>query len=220
MKLITPICSAKYIWLFRPNEKFGSVYSVSCITEDTSEWKNLYKQIEEKLEEYYQAKQTLAGKRKLKRCPYMPWRLDSDDATQLFVCKNNSEGKKKDGTTFKTHPTIYGPDMKPLDETNLKGSLGTGTKLRCGFTVNFWENDAQGIGVSARLNWAQIIEPKYYSGVEEFGDVNALKVDCDSTLFNFGATPKKDTADEDEALTEDDFINRVSKELMSLAKAR
>lgn len=223
LKFITPVCEAKYIWLFQPNEKFGSVYSVTCVVEDSPEWDKLIKTVSEELDAYYNAECLSQKKKNLKRCQYLPWKTE-DDGTKVFVVKNNAKGTKKDGTTFETKPKVIGPDGLPLDESELQGPLGKGTRLRCGFTVNLWRNDAQGVGVSARLYLAQIIEPKYYSLVDQFVDMDGNKITThpkNPALFKQrsaapGTPPASQTKpdrppfDADEALAEEDFLKGIS----------
>lgn len=204
LKLITPECEAKYIWLFTPNERFGSVYSVTCLIDDNPAWATLIKTVSDQLEEYYVVQCGMLKKKNLKRCEYLPWKT-ADDGTKVFVVKNNAIGTRKDGTTFETKPQILGPDKEPLDQSELKGSLGAGTRLRCGFTVNLWTNDAQGVGVSARLNFAQIIVPKYFSSMEQFASVEGDEIksyEKDASLFK----PRS----KDQSIPEDEFLNNLS----------
>lgn len=176
-KLVTPLCGSKYLWIFEPNKKFSAdgVYSVTCVIEPTQAWAKLIKEMEQELEEYYDTS-CKAAKRKLKRCPYKPWKdvLDAESGKvteRVLECKNNAVGKKKDGTTFVTTPRVVGPDPDiDLLASDLKGKLGNGTRVRVGFESNTWTNDAQGVGISCRLKMVQVVTPSYYSATTGFVD--------------------------------------------------
>lgn len=170
LSMITPECKSKYLWLYKPNEKFGETYSVTCIIDDSPQWEKLIANMKNMLEEFYIQQCTLVRKKALKRCVYFPWKQDTDSGERTFTVKNKAQGMKKDGTIFEIKPKIYGPDKEILKESDLKGSLGNGTLLRCGFTANCWFTDAQGVGISARLNFAQIITPVYFNSTTNFVD--------------------------------------------------
>lgn len=208
-KMITPVCEGNYIWIFKPNEKFTPVYSVTCVVDKSDEWKKLKEHIERELNVYYDS-QCKITKRKLKKCPHLPWRKD-ENGNELFVVKNNAEGTKRDGTKFTVKPIVYGPDLNVLRADQLKGDLGNGTKLRAGFTLNLWWNEAQGVGVSARLKFVQIIEPKYYSALDAFATFGEeLKPhDINPEMFNLDPFTSKLEDNEDQALMEPEFIQSV-----------
>jgi hypothetical protein len=179
-KYLTPECEARFLWIFKPNEKFEPQYQITLKVEG-EEWDRILKEIEKDLNEYFAAQCKVTGK-KLKRCQYLPWK--DVDGEVLFVAKNNVEGRKKDGTTFKIEPMVVGPDREPITAKDLKGLLGQGTIVRVGFLANYWTNDAQGVGVSARLNFTQVVTPKY---IERFSGYNELKsYEKDKDLWNTG----------------------------------
>ncbi len=195
---ITPVCKGKYLWLYAPNTKFGEVYSATLIMEDTDEWKGLVAKLTANLDEFYAQQCALFKKKNLKRCQYLPWKTHEETGERTFVVKNNRFGTKKDGTTFEVKPVIYGPDKQILKEEELTGSLGSGTTLCAGFTQNLWFNDAQGIGLSARLAWVQIINPVYFSGVDGFqaADGSGMKsYPKDASLFKTGTSTKVAVSD-------------------------
>lgn len=178
-KILTPECEGKWMHIFKPNCRFkqDGEYSVTCVIDENSAaevtaWNTLIKTLTDELDAFYNAQNSMAKSmnRKataLKRCQYFPWKQEAN-GQRIFVAKNNAFGTKKDGTRFETKPKIIGPDLEPLTEDQLDGQLGNGTRLRVGFTANYWVNDAQGVGVSARLVLVQIITPKYYSPGDDF----------------------------------------------------
>jgi hypothetical protein len=170
-KLVTPESEVLYPWIFKPNTKFDQdgVYSVNCLIEDTPSWTKLLQHLENRLQEYYKAQSTLAGK-KLKLCPYKPWK-ESDDGKKVFVAKNNAIGKTKEGKVFECKPRVVGPDPTvAMTEDDFEGPLGSGTRAKIGFAVNLWHNDAQGVGLTARLLMVQVIKPVIYDGIAAFKD--------------------------------------------------
>ena len=172
-KLITPTCEVLYPCIFRPNVKHvkDGVFSVNCVIEDTPEWKTLLSHLESRLKDFYQAQCTVSN-RKLKLCPHTPWKK-MEDGRRVLVAKNNRIGTRKDGKTFEVKPIVVGPDPNvTLTAEDFEGPLGNGTKARVGFTVNLWSNDAQGVGMTARLAYVQIIEPVIYDGLGSFVDLS------------------------------------------------
>ncbi len=183
-KFMTPECAANWLWLFKPNEKFGAVYSVTCIMDETEPWRKLIATLTNLHNQHYDEVARVTKKRP-KRCEYMPWKQQGD-GLKVFVVKNNAEGRTKDGKVFSTKPTVVGPDGKPLTEDMLKGNLANGTSVRVGFVANCWVNDAQGVGLSARLQCCQVIKPVYgqdMGGYTSFDDAPTV-YPMDFDLFN------------------------------------
>lgn len=179
-KFITPVCKTKYLWIFKPNAKFEPCYSITCIVEDSHEWNGLIGDLTSLYDAYYDSQCQLTRK-KLKKCPYLPWKTD-ESGLRTFTAKNGVKGTKKDGTTFEIKIHICGPDREELKERDLKGMLATGTEAAVGFTANLWANDAQGVGLSARLNVVQIVKPVY---AERFAGYDSMKTFArDDSLFN------------------------------------
>jgi hypothetical protein len=195
VKLTTPLCTSKYLWIFKPNEKFGSEYSITCVRDDSLAWTKLIDTMYGMLEDYYAQQCALLKKKNLKKCIYYPWKEDAD-GNPIFVAKNKSEGMTKDGKKFTCKPMVVGPDGKVITEDNLKGSLGSGTQVRVGFTVNLWQNDAQGVGISARLSLVQIVVPKYFEPIAGFELDNTP---VDPVLFNISPASSR-------PLTEDEYL--------------
>jgi hypothetical protein len=185
-KYITPLSKSKYLWVFKPNTKFEPVYSITCIAEDTKDWNDLIAELTTEYNNYYEL-QSKSLKKKLKKCPYFPWKTE-EDGTRTFSAKNAVSGVKKDGTPFEIKIHVCGPDREELTQTDLKGMLGAGTEVVVGFTANLWTNDAQGVGLSARLNFVQIIRPVY---IEKFAGHDTLQTYTkDESLFNKKGTVK------------------------------
>jgi len=168
LKLMTPVCAARYLHIFDANTKFNpeGTYSIDCIVDKTNpEWVTLIQEISKAYEAYYSANCQLAGKA-LKKCQYLPW--TEKDGEIVFKAKNNATGKGSDGKEFTVTVNVVGPDGSPVVKEDLQGSLGNGTKVRVGFEVNLWSNASQGVGVTARLKMVQIVEPVWYNGMDAF----------------------------------------------------
>jgi hypothetical protein len=205
-KLLTPVAKASYLWIFQPNKKFfpEGEYSITLHIEDTPEWKKLIDHLKGELEEYYDLQCKIA-KRKLKRCIHFPWK--ENDEKEYFVAKNKAVGKTKEGKIFSCAPKVIGPDCSILTECDLEGKLGNGTKVKVGFGVNKWTNDAQGVGISARLMIVQIIDPEYYDPTSGFtnpanpSDTSFKPIPADwFTKKRNGTNVSKDTTTLDEMM--------------------
>lgn len=171
-KYITPVCPLFYPWIFEPNKKFNpeGTYSVQCpFDDDDPKWKGLINVLTKGLEEFHNAQNVIA-KKKLKRCEHLPWK--NKDGQSFFVAKQNAFGTKADGTRFPCRVTVLGPDGKKITKEELDGTLGNGTLAVVGFTPNYWQNSAQGVGLTARLNFVQIIDPIWYSPLDGYTDVD------------------------------------------------
>jgi hypothetical protein len=170
-KLVTPKCSIQYPYIFEPDKKFvrDGTYRVTCEIDDDPAWTTLVKHLEGRFEEYYKAQCVLANKT-LKKCPHLPWKVK--DGKHYFDAKVNAVGTTKEGRSFTNKPTVLGPDAQTvLTPADFPKPLGNGTVARVGFETNLWVNDAQGVGLSARLKMIQIIDPHYYDGVAAFQDL-------------------------------------------------
>jgi hypothetical protein len=106
-------------------------------------------------------------------------KAELDDAGEptgrtIFKFKNNAEGKKKDGTTFKTRVEIVDAKKKPM--ANPK--IGKGTIGRVAYQISPYAMSAtRSIGASVRLKAVQILDLVEYGGggASAFGEVDGYE---------------------------------------------
>jgi len=157
MKTVTtPIGTARYCWLNKPDTKFDNdgygVYRCELIlTED--EWNGLKKEITPLYEEAYTAECQKRGKKSLKQAA-SPFFID-DENNYVIKTKMKGGGKRKDNTEYKLTVGLFDSKGQPMKNDVI---IGGGSRVKLGLKVRFWFVAAHGFGMTLEPQAVQVIE--------------------------------------------------------------
>lgn len=160
MKLLTtPIGTALYPKLVKPDTKFDEVGSYSCkLILSKDDFETVSAQINPWFDQEYERFVRESRQTSLKRREKLPLRINEDNEYELFskqIAQKNVAGKL---ITFQI--ALFDSAGKKInDDLN----IGSGSKVRLSVEPFAWHVPAQGVGYTLRLKAAQIIDLKEYT---------------------------------------------------------
>jgi len=193
-RYVTPLGTAQYPWLTKPDTKFNAdgTYSVALtFRDDDGAFTTLINREFEAA--VAKAKEQNEGK-KIKSADQPI--VENEDGSITLKFKLNAKVTPKNGEPFEQRPALFDAKGTPL---GLDTKIGGGTKMKVAFECAPFFTSLIGAGISLRLKAAQVIELVEYSGGGDgsaygFGKEDGYEAkDSPSEESNFETTSEETT---------------------------